>query len=246
MHLSIVIPAYNEEKRITPTLDSVSAFVNNTDFLAEVLVIDDGSTDGTAALIQDRKESGEPFRLISYQSNQGKGYAVRKGMLAANGKYRLFMDADSSMPIDQAPGLLEVLEQENAQVAIASRYIAGSRNLGQGSAIRRFVSRLGGAFIRLTVLPGIADSQCGFKLFTSEAAAALFTNLQVHRWGFDVEVLARARALGMKIVEVPVKWQPMPGTTLSAWRATPSVLMTTVQVAWRYHTGQYCTPTEDK
>ncbi len=239
MYLSIIIPAYNEAQRITPTLDSVAAFARRVDFAVEVLVVDDGSTDGTAALVERRSRQDDLFRLISYRPNRGKGYAVRAGMLASTGEYRLFMDADGSMAVEQVLGFLEALQQNDAQVAIASRYHQDSRNLGEESVLRGAVSRLGRLFIRLTTLPGISDSQCGFKLFTAAAAAALFPDLVTTRWGFDVEILARARAQGLRVVEVPVRWQHVAGTTLAPWRAAPSVLATTIQVAWRYHTGQY-------
>ncbi len=246
MYLSIVIPAYNEEQRITPTLDSVAVFARQVDFPVEVLVVDDGSTDGTAALIEARSREDDLFGLISYRPNRGKGYAVHAGMLAATGEYRLFMDADGSMAVEQALDFLEALQQNDAQVAIASRYHEDSRRTGEESWLRGAISRLGRVLIGLTVLPGITDSQCGFKLFTSEAAATLFSNLTVRRWGFDVEILARARALDMKIVEVPVEWRHVAGTTLAPWRAVPSVLGTTIQVAWRYHTGRYRTTTESR
>ena len=239
MYLSIIIPAYNEEQRIRPTLDSVAAFARRVAFPVQVLVVDDGSSDGTAALIKARSADDDIFGLITYQPNRGKGYAVRTGMLAATGEYRLFMDADGSMAVEQVLYSLEALHQSNAQVAIATRYHQASQNLGEEALLRAAISRLGRLLIQRAVLPGISDSQCGFKVFTAEAAAALFSHLATYRWGFDVEVLARARALGMRVVEVPVTWQHIPGTRLAPSRALPSVLVTTTQVAWRYHTGQY-------
>ena len=239
MYLSIIIPAYNEERRIPPTLDSVRAFAERMDFPSEVLVVDDGSTDGTTALIEEMCQQNDLLRLVSYPTNRGKGYAVREGMLAATGEYRLFMDADGSMAVEQALDMLTALERSNAQLAIATRYHTQSRNIGQQPVARAAVSCLGRLLIRWTVLPGISDSQCGFKLFTADAADALFPDLATHRWGFDLEILARARALGMRIVDVPVQWQPVAGTKLVAWHATLSVLATTVQVTWCYHTGQY-------
>lgn len=204
---SIIIPAFNEEARLGATLEEISLYLAATGKHAEVIVVDDGSTDGTVALAESW--AGKmPLRVIESERNRGKGHAVRIGMLAATGARRLFTDADGSTPIDELDALDAALTQLGGEgVALASIAVAGSEVLSPQSKVRSLAGRLGNRVIQLLVLPGIRDSQRGFKLFTAAATEAAFTDAVVDGWAFDVEALALARHAGFKLAEVPVRWE---------------------------------------
>jgi glycosyltransferase involved in cell wall biosynthesis len=202
--LSVVIPAYNEAERISPTLHEVCRWLGSGFPSHEILVVDDGSTDGTSRVVGDAARSLPAVRLLAGGKNRGKGHAVRTGMLAARGRTRLFLDADHSVSIAQLPGLLDALAA-GADVAIGSRWVAGASTPLKAPWYRRAWGRLGNRVVRAGLLGGIADTQCGFKVFTAEAADAIFSRAKFCGWGFDIEVLALARALGFAVVECPVE-----------------------------------------
>jgi len=235
--LSIIIPAYNEEKRIGPTLEAILEFAEDREADTEVIVIDDGSTDDTVGVC--RSIGGTAVRLISTPTNMGKGHAVRSGMLTANGKYRLFTDADGSTPITEYPALEEALDRMGGSgVAFGSIGAPGAKIEQAQSGLRPAVGKLGNLLIRALVLPGVRDSQRGFKLFSADAAEVVFGRSVVNGWGFDVEALALARRLGYSCVEIPVTWEHVDGGTL-----TPTAYVTTlgdvVRVRWRLLFGSY-------
>jgi glycosyltransferase involved in cell wall biosynthesis len=223
--ISIVVPAYNEEKRLPSTLEALRAFVASHSFeFVEIVVVDDGSCDGTAELV--RRYAGEhpQFRLVQNPGNRGKGYAVRNGMMSAIGEWILYSDADLSAPIDQLERLWAAVQKQPAQVAIGSRAVdrtmVGVRQpLGRELAGRFFnlVMRL------LTGLP-FRDTQCGFKLFHRDAARVIFPRQQLDGFGFDVEDLYIAKVLGIKAIEVPVRWDNVEGTKVSLLRGADSFL----------------------
>jgi len=205
MKLSVVIPSYNEELRIEKTLSAVSGFLQKQSFDYEILVINDGSKDGTVAVI-NRLESIVPkLKLINNQQNHGKGWVTKQGMLAATGDVRLFMDADNSTKVDEIIKFLPFFEQ-GYDLVLGSRRISGSviavhqpwfRDL-QGTIFRLIVH---------TLVPlGVTDSQCGFKAFSAKASQAIFSKQSIYRWAFDVEILALARKMGFKIKELPITW----------------------------------------
>lgn len=211
MELSIVIPAYNEARRLPATLRGVEAYLRSSGRRAEVLVVDDGSTDGTtqAARVDDGYPA--PVRLVALPRNRGKGAAVRTGLLAAEGERILVMDADQSTPIGEVERLLPALDAGSG-IAIGSRYLVkGSITIRQ-PWYRVAISRLGNGLVRAVVLPGIEDSQCGFKLFTREAARAVAGRLTMDGFSYDIELLVVARRLGIPIASVPVTWADTPGT----------------------------------
>ncbi len=204
---SIVIPAYNEEQRLGETLREISEFLADSGTDAEVLVVDDGSTDGTVVLAESWQDR-LPMRVITSGRNFGKGHAVRVGMLAATGGRRLFTDADGSTPIAELSALTSALDGLGGEgVAIASIALPGSNVLSSQSRLRSFAGRVGNWLIQVMVLPGIKDSQRGFKLFSAAAAEAAFEQAELDGWAFDVEVLAMARQAGFRLVEVPVTWE---------------------------------------
>lgn len=204
VELSIVIPAFNEEARLGPTLERLAAFLATAGRRWEILVVDDGSTDGTAALCQ-RLAPQLGLRLLGGPPNRGKGHAVRVGMLAARGAVRVMYDADGSTPPGQLSRLLEAIEA-GAAVAIGSRYLDGGSPTSQ-PAWRRAWSRLVNLVVRRTIVPGVRDTHCGCKAFTAAAADDLFGRATVDGWAFDLEVLGLAHRLGHRVVEVSVAWQ---------------------------------------
>ena len=204
---SIVIPAYNEERRLGDTLQEISTFLEESDTDAEVLVVDDGSTDGTVALAESWTDRLS-LRVITSGRNFGKGHAVRIGMLAATGRRRLFADADGSTPIAELASLSSALDSiGGVGVALASIALPDSNVLSPQSRLRSLAGRVGNWLIQIMVLPGIKDSQRGFKLFSAAAADAAFSEAELDGWAFDVEVLAMARQAGFRLVEVPVTWE---------------------------------------
>lgn len=210
-HLSIVIPAYNEEKKIDTDLAAALDYFDRQPYSFEVIAVDDGSTDGTAAKLAEWERRCAPrVRAICYRPNRGKGYAVRTGMLAARGARRMFADAGLCVPFSEVERGLAALEA-GCDVAIGSRKLAASRVVQPQAAYRRWGSRVFGALVRLLMgLGGIEDTQCGFKFFTARAAEELFGRSCIDGFMFDAETLIHARRLGMKIGEFPVEWRADP------------------------------------
>lgn len=207
MTLSVVVPVFNEEKNIAECLRRVAAYLSLKDGGWEIVVSDDGSTDGTGAAIE-RFCSENPrvnVRVVRSAPNHGKGFAARQGALAASGRYLLLTDADLSAPIKESDKLVAALER-GSDVAIGSRAVRAPGCDVRQSAKRWFSGRVFNLFTRLLVLPGIRDSQCGFKCFTREAAAKLFAAQKLEGFCFDVELLYLARRAGLQIAEVPVMW----------------------------------------
>lgn len=200
--VSLVIPAYNEERRLPDTLPRVLGFLSEQPFSWEVLIADDGSTDGTAEIVQGFVQNEPRLRLLRLEHG-GKGHAVRRGMQAAQGCFCFLCDADLSVPISDLPRFLPALEE--AEVAIASREAPGAARYDE-PAYRHLMGRIYNLLVRVLLLPGIQDTQCGFKGFRRAAVGPLFSRPGMSGWGFDVELLYLARRLGYRIVEVPVHW----------------------------------------
>ncbi|HEY3119705.1 MAG TPA: dolichyl-phosphate beta-glucosyltransferase [Vicinamibacteria bacterium] len=209
--LSVVIPAYNEAERLPRTLARITAFLRGRGGSYEVVVVDDGSTDGTAARI------GEEAIIVRHQDNRGKGHAVRTGMLRARGRRRLMTDADLSTPIEELPRLMARMD-EGYGVVIASRALASSKIEVRQPWYREAMGRLFNVFVRVLALPGLKDTQCGFKLFTAEAATEAFTPARLDGFCFDVETLFIATKRGHRIAEVPVVWRNDAATRVGPWR----------------------------
>jgi glycosyltransferase involved in cell wall biosynthesis len=206
MDLSLVIPAFNEAQRIGPTLQRAHQFLAARPTSFEIIVVDDGSTDDTVALVTALAGDMPGLRVLCFSANRGKGHAVRLGMRAARGNVRLFSDADGSTPIEELDALLQALAA-GADIAIGSRYLAASQVTHPQPWLRRAWSRLVNRVVQRALLPGIVDTHCGFKAFTAAAAARTFAACTVDGWSFDLEVLVRARAHGLHIQEVPIRWQ---------------------------------------
>lgn len=204
--LSIVVPAYNEEHRIAPTLARLSAFLATQPMRSEIVVVDDGSRDATCAVVEAAMAHIPNLRLVRQTPNRGKGAAVRLGMREARGQIRVMSDADGSMPPEQLPRLLAPIVACRADIAIGSRYAEGARATVKQPWYRVAWSRLANRVIQRSLVPGVRDTQCGFKAFTAEAARALFGIGRIDGWAFDLEILALARRTGFAIAEVGVEW----------------------------------------
>ena len=205
IHLSIVIPAYNEEKRITDCIDTIAAYLSEQHYVSEIIAVDDGSADATLTVLQSLQTQHSIVKVLSYAENHGKGYAVRQGVLAAEGNYVLFSDADLNVPIEEITKLFAAL-REGAQIAIGSRAAEGAVVAGRRPRLREIGSRCLNLAIRMLAVPGIRDTQCGFKLFGTNTAKDLFRRSFMDGFSFDVEILYLARKLGYRVEEVPVTW----------------------------------------
>lgn len=227
LFISVVIPAYNEAQRLPKTLNSIEEYVaaHRTKFGMEVLVVDDGSSDQTVQLVEAKQLTFPELKVITNRINKGKGEVVKQGMLAAAGTWRLFTDADSSTPITELEKLLPFTSLHPETGKPLFSVIIGSRHMNKGSIKvrqplqRRILSRFGNKLIQSLTLPGIVDTQCGFKLFHGAAADKIFDKQSVAGWLFDVEILTIARALGYKVKEVPVDWYDADKSKLRALRA---------------------------
>jgi dolichyl-phosphate beta-glucosyltransferase len=219
--LSVVIPAFNEARRLPGTLERVVAFLEGLGKTFEVVVVDDGSTDGTAE--RAREVVGDALVLSANDGNRGKGYSVRRGMLLARGERRLMTDADLSTPIEELPRLMGLLDQ-GYDVAIGSRALPGSSVEVRQGRFREGMGRIFNRLVQGLVLPGLEDTQCGFKLFAAKAAAEAFAPARLDGFCFDVEVLFIARSLGFKIAEVPVIWRNDAATHVSTLRGALAFL----------------------
>ncbi len=204
-YLSVVIPAYREEQRLGATLEDISRFFEKNNVSYELLVVDDGSPDGTAALVRQACARNPHIRLISHPKNRGKGAAVQTGMREARGTYALFADADNATPIGELPKLLWQAEQGH-DVVIGSRYLPGSNLAKKQPPLRRLMSRAGNLLFRVLLGLRLTDTRCGFKLFNEQARHILFAHQTLERWGFDTEILVIAQRNHLSVQEVPVTW----------------------------------------
>jgi glycosyltransferase involved in cell wall biosynthesis len=211
--ISVIVPAYNEEKRLPSTLERVVRYLDEKRFsFAEILVVDDGSRDGTVAAISEFTRRHPSVRLLRNPGNRGKGYSVRHGMLEAKGEWALFTDADLSSPIAELEKLIEAARRESAQVAIGSRALDRSLVGVHQPWLREYAGRFFNLVMRAITGLRFHDTQCGFKLFQTEAARRIFALQRLERFGFDAEILLIADRLGYRCVEVPVRWNDVAGS----------------------------------
>ena len=204
-HLSVVIPAYNEEKRLPQSLAAVMAFLKKQSYGSEIIVSDDGSQDGTVALARELLKEF-PHQVLTTSQNRGKGHAVRQGMLAATGAYIFFTDADLSTPIEEVPRFVERLEKDQ-DVVIGSRALPGSRVEIHQNFLRETMGKVFNLVAQALAFKGIHDSQCGFKGFRRAAAQKLFNLQKLDGFSFDVEIVYLAQKLGYRLLEIPVIWR---------------------------------------
>jgi len=238
MFLSVVIPAYNEEKNIEKTVRSVFSYLKEKSIEHEILVVTDGSKDKTNDIVRSLKMETPTLELLEYEQNKGKGFAVKLGMLRAKGDLRLFTDADNSTPINHLDKFMPYIS-EGYSVVIGSIAISGHKvAAGSEPVWRRVFGKLGNLFIQVMAVPGIHDTQRGFKLFTSEATEKIFPKLTIEKWGFDIEVLALAKKFGYKIKEVPVDWKNASESRVGL-KAYSQVFTETVKIRLNLMTNKY-------
>ena len=235
---TIVIPAFNESARIGNALRLVSACIREKGWDAEVLVVDDGSTDNTAALVQAWALNHPEVELIRNERNRGKGFSVRNGMLRARGEIVMFTDADLSSPIEEAEHLFAAI-QAGADVAIGSRWLTGRRIVHSQPLYRRIFGRCFNALTRMVMRLPFADTQCGFKAFRQHAARMVFGLQRIERWGFDPEILFIALKRRLRITEVPVTWGHDERSRISYLRDGVQMLLELAYVRYASLAGWY-------
>jgi len=235
--LSIIIPSYNEELRLPATLDRVAAYLQTYRGTGEVLVVDDGSKDGTAAVAEYFRIKIPTLRVVSNGVNRGKGYSVRHGMQEARGKIVLFTDADLSAPIEEAGKLIEALE--NNDVAIGSRAMDRSLISVHESPFREFAGIIFNKIVRVILWLPFVDTQCGFKAFRRDKCVIIFEQQRIERFGFDPELLYLARHHGLRTVEIPVRWGHSAATKVSMLRDSIQMFVDIFAIRWNALTGCY-------
>lgn len=220
IHLSVIIPAYNEADKISATLLDIDKYLSKQKYSYEILVVSDGSTDNTAQVVKKMQELVKNLKIIDNEKNHGKGYVVKQAMLEARGKYRLFMDADNSTTIDHLDKFWPEIKKHD--IVIGSIEIKGAKIKETAACYRRWLGKIAKYIIRIiTGLWEIKDTQRGFKLFSEKSVKKIFPKQTLVRWGFDFEILVIAKKFGFKIKEVPVVWENPPGkVTLSSYFKT--------------------------
>lgn len=232
--LSIIIPAYNEEKRIASYLNEIKKYISKNNLNAEIIVVDDGSKDKTALIAKKYTR-----KVYTNKPNRGKGYSVKRGMLLARGDYLLFTDADGATPIKEMKKFVDILNKKEYSVVIGSRSIKGAK-LKKKQPFYRLV--LGKGFFVLTwLLTGLNfhDTQCGFKMFTKKSAKAIFPKQTIERWGFDPELLFLAKRKRFKVKEEPVEWHDIAGSKVNPVKDAIKMLGELIKIRWNSWTGKY-------
>ena len=234
--LSIVIPAHNEELRLPVSLEKIIAFLETQHYKYEVLIVENGSQDRTFEIAQDF-DRRYPFIHALSEKRAGKGLAVRRGMLEAQGDFRFIADADLSMPIEEVQLFLPP-DTPEYDIAIASREDTGAQRIGE-LVDRHWIGRMFNLLVRLITLPGIQDTQCGFKCFRSGPAEELFQEQTLEGWTFDVEILYIARKRGYRIIEVPIHWYFNPGSRVQILRDSIAMFLDLLRIRLNDMQGKY-------
>jgi glycosyltransferase involved in cell wall biosynthesis len=235
---TFVVPAYNESVRLRPTLDALLRHIQEQNWDAEILVVNDGSKDDTAQIVREYGKLHPQVLLVENPGNRGKGYSVRNGMLHARGDICLFTDADLSSPISEAQKLFDALDG-GADIAIGSRWVRAELQTERQPLYRQAFGRIFNLALRLILGLRFADTQCGFKAFRRDAAQRIFPLQKIERWGFDPEILFLARSAGMRIDEVPVSWAHCEGTRLNPLRDGLRMFVEVLRIRWNAMTGEY-------
>ena len=237
--ISIVIPAFNEERRLPPTLERIREYLALRHWSAEVIVVDDGSSDGTARVVDEWKAQFPCLLLLQNGRNRGKGYSVKQGMLAARGKLALFTDADLSTPIEEADKLLAVLRGGDYQVAIGSRAVDRRNILVRQSRFREVAGIIFNRIVQLISGVRFVDTQCGFKAFDRAAMLPVFAQQRTEGFGFDPEILFLAKKRGLKMIEMTVLWAHNADTRVRMVRDSLRMLVELASIRWNWLLGRY-------
>jgi dolichyl-phosphate beta-glucosyltransferase len=236
--LSIVIPSYNEELRLPATLERIAEYVKASGRDTEVLVVDDGSKDRTAAVAETFRPKFSSLRIVANGVNRGKGFSVRHGTQEARGRIVLFTDADLSAPIEEADKLLSALEN-NFDVAIGSRAMDRSLISVHESLFREFAGIIFNKIVRIILRLPFVDTQCGFKAFRREPCRIIFEQQRIERFGFDPELLYLARHHGLHSIEIPVRWAHSPATKVNMFRDSVQMFLDVFTIRWNSIVGRY-------
>lgn len=237
MKLSIVIPAYNEANRIGQTLEKIYAYLDAQGLTAEILVVDDGSSDQTASVA--REVAGErSLEVLSYGGNRGKGFAVRYGLLRAQGERVLMTDADLSTPIRELAQLERALDS-GRDIAIGSRAVKGANVVVSQSGLRKYGGKVFNLMVRMILPMPFKDTQCGFKLFDARRCQGVFESMRLDGFSFDVEMLHLALRQGLRVAELPVEWHNSPETKVSFARDAARMLRDVIKIRWWDVSGSY-------
>ncbi len=237
-HMSVVVPAFNEERRIEKTIEAIADYMGARGGSYEIIVSDDGSVDATSDIVARLQRAVLPMKLLRAEPNRGKGHAVRRGVEASTGDLVLITDADLATPIDEIE-LLVAQIRAGADIAIGSRGLGDSKLVVRQPRRRERLGRFFNVLVQVTVLPGVFDTQCGFKLFRGPLARRLFAQSVIDGFAFDVEVLGLAARAGYSIAEIPVRWSHMEHSKVSMGRDGLRMLRDMVRVAYRLRTGWY-------
>ena len=235
--LSIIVPSYNEELRLPPSLAAIADYIHKSGRTTEVLVIDDGSKDRTAAVAEAFRDRIPMLRVVPNGENRGKGYSVRHGMMEALGEIVLFTDADLSAPIEEADKLLAALVTYD--VAIGSRALDRSLIAVHESGFREFAGIVFNKIVRFVLWLPFVDTQCGFKAFRREKCKIIFEQQRIERFGFDPELLFLARVHGLRAVEIPVRWAHSPATKVNMLRDSIQMFLDVFTIRWNRLLGRY-------
>ena len=238
MTYSIVIPAFNESVRIRPTLHALLRHLQEQNWDAEILVVNDGSSDDTAQIVREFGKLHPQVLLVENPGNRGKGYSVRNGMLHARGDICLFTDADLSSPISEAQKLFDAIAS-GADIAIGSRWLRTELQTERQPLYRQLFGRIFNLALRVVLGLRFADTQCGFKAFRRDAVQRIFPLQKIERWGFDPEILFLARRAGLRVEEVPVIWAHSEGTRLNPFRDGMRMFVEVLRIRWYSITGEY-------
>lgn len=238
LYLSVVIPAYNEESRLAPSLENIYGYLRTQPYRYELIVVSDGSRDETAQVARRWQPSDCPLVVIDRKENRGKGYTVREGAAGSSGQFVLFSDADLSTPIEDAGKLLPYL-QEGCDIVIGSRSLRESEILVHQPFHREIMGRIFNRLVRFLAVPGIIDTQCGFKAFSRKAVEEIFPRCLINGFSFDVEMLFLARKLELQVKEVPIRWVDSPRSTVSPVRDSLRMLKEIIQIRINDWKGKY-------
>jgi glycosyltransferase involved in cell wall biosynthesis len=235
--VSIVVPAFNEAIRISETIRRIEGFLKGMPWSAEVIVVDDGSRDGTYNTVSGLKFEG--LRVLRNPTNRGKGFSVKTGVLASAGEYVLFSDADLSAPIEELEKLLSAAEKQSADVVIGSRAVDRSFIEKHQSRGREIGGMIFNVMVRMILMLRISDTQCGFKLFRRAKIGPVFEKMTVSGFGFDPEILFLATRAHLKILEVPVRWSHAEGSKIRFMRDSVRMFSDLLRIRWNQFTGRY-------
>lgn len=237
--LSVIIPAFNEEHRLPKALEHIHTYLQERTLTAEVIVVDDGSTDETAALVERARFAYPEVRLVPNHTNRGKGYSVRHGMLEARGEIALFTDADLATPVEEADKLLAAIRGEHYDGAIGSRGVDRGLIEVHESAFRELAGVVFNRLVRWVLGIGFCDTQCGFKAFRLGRARILFQQQRTERFGFDPEILFLAGRHGLRVAEIPVRWAHDPASKVSVGTDSVRMFCELLAIRWNAWMGRY-------